>query len=112
MSKTALDSFDLALDALPAIKRRVFVSFPLQKILLCLSDVVVVNCALFLALALRDLWLPERYAVTQYFTMSWTFIGFNILHLQWLFVLYSVGLYDIERFTSARELLKRIALAL
>jgi exopolysaccharide biosynthesis polyprenyl glycosylphosphotransferase len=101
-----------SLSSPPAVKRRVFVSFPLRKVLLCLCDLVLVNVALFLALILRDFWLPEKYAVTQYFTMTRTFVGFNILHVGWIFVLYSVGLYDIERFTSRRDLLKRIALAL
>jgi exopolysaccharide biosynthesis polyprenyl glycosylphosphotransferase len=73
---------------------------------------VLVNVALFLALILRDFWLPEQYSVTKYFTITRTFVGFNVLHAVWIFVLYSVGLYDIERFTSRRDLLKRIALAL
>ena len=111
-SSSVADKFDLSGISPPAIKQRVFISFPLQKVLLCLCDLVLVNCALFLALLLRDLWLPEEYAVAKYFTMSRTFTGFNILHAVWLFVLYSVGLYDIERFTSRRELIKRIALAL
>ncbi|MGH7794692.1 MAG: sugar transferase [Candidatus Binatia bacterium] len=111
-SKSVAGKFDLSDISPPAIKQRAFVSFPLQKVLLCLCDLVLVNCALFLALILRDLWLPERYAVTQYFTMTGTLAGFNILHGVWLFVLYSVGLYDIERFTSRREVLKKIALAL
>lgn len=111
-SRSVADKFDLALVSPTAIKKRVFLSFPLCKVLLCICDILCVNTALFLAMILRDWWLPDSYAVTKYFVVSHTLVGFNILHVVWLFVLYSVGLYDIERFTCRRELLKRIALAL
>jgi exopolysaccharide biosynthesis polyprenyl glycosylphosphotransferase len=93
-------------------RKRVFASVPLKKVLLCACDVLLVNLALILALMLRDLWLPQFDAVAKQFTIGRSLLGFNILHAVWLFVLYSVGLYDIQRFASRPELIKRILLAL
>jgi exopolysaccharide biosynthesis polyprenyl glycosylphosphotransferase len=97
--------------SLAPTRKRVFASVPLKKVVVCFCDLVLVNIALFLALILRDFWLPEATA-TQHFTLGRHFVGFNVLHGIWIFVLYSVGLYDFERFGSRRELIKRILLAL
>jgi exopolysaccharide biosynthesis polyprenyl glycosylphosphotransferase len=92
-------------------RKRIFASFPLKKAALCISDLILINVALFLALVLRHMWLPQDYTATQHFTLLGHVIGFNLLHGVWLFVFYSVGLYDIEHFASRREVIRNIALA-
>jgi exopolysaccharide biosynthesis polyprenyl glycosylphosphotransferase len=65
-----------------------------------------------IALLVRDLWFSEWFAITREFTLSDQFVGFNALHAVWLFVFYSVGLYDLERVAVSKGLCKQIGQAI
>lgn len=90
-------------------ERHIALSFPLKKALLLLGDVVLLNLALFLALSVR------RIAVPDIELLGRNLIAFNILHSAWLLIFYSFGLYDIERLALpiilARKMIQALGLS-
>jgi exopolysaccharide biosynthesis polyprenyl glycosylphosphotransferase len=89
--------------------RQLSVSFRLKKGMLAAGDVVFLNLALFLALTMRQLELPELADLNRHLVV------FNFLHSIWLVVFYSIGLYDIQLFavpkTIETKLLQGIGIA-
>lgn len=71
-------------------ERQISISIRLKKEILFISDFLLLNLALFLALTVRHFALPD------FDIMARNLIAFNILHGSWLLAFYSVGLYDIE----------------
>lgn len=73
-----------------------------KKFIFFLTDIILFYLALFITLTLRygsfpsmDLWLVHLWP-------------FAIIYFLWLIIFYIAGLYDIEKFISARELQNRI----
>lgn len=83
-------------------ERRISMSFPLRKRILCLGDLLLLNLALYLAFAM------EHFALLNFDVVSRHLIAFNILFGSWLLFFYSVGLYDIERFATPGTLGRRL----
>ena len=83
-------------------KRRISISFPLRKGILCLGDLLLLNLALFLALTMR------HFPLLNFDVVARDVIAFNILFGSWLVFFYSVGLYDIERFATPVTLGRRL----
>jgi exopolysaccharide biosynthesis polyprenyl glycosylphosphotransferase len=74
-------------------ERALSVSVPLKKAILAVGDLLILNVALLLALALRELEIPDTDKLIHHLLI------FNFLHLSWFLIFYSVGLYDIQFFS-------------
>ena len=83
-------------------RRRISISFPLRKGILCFGDVLLLNIASFLAFTVRDFGLLKVDVVTP------DLMTFNVLFGSWLLVFHSVGLYDIQRFATAGTIGRRL----
>jgi exopolysaccharide biosynthesis polyprenyl glycosylphosphotransferase len=83
------------------LKRQTGLSVSWRKRALWAGDAVILNLALLTALVLRYVSLPS------YFSLAHTFIAFNTLHVMWLLVFYSTGLYDITSFMYPRDIEKK-----
>jgi exopolysaccharide biosynthesis polyprenyl glycosylphosphotransferase len=87
-------------------ERSMSVSVPLKKGILALGDVLILNVALLLALALRQLELPDTD------TLSHHLLIFNLLHASWLLIFCSVGLYDIQFFALPKAVESKLIQAI
>lgn len=89
--------------------RQLSISFRFKKVILGLGDILLLNLALFVALTLRQLELPELARLGQHL------IVFNFLHAVWIVIFYSIGLYDIQVFavpkTVESKLIQGIGIA-
>ena len=83
-------------------KRRISISFPLRKGILCLGDLLLLNLALFLLLTMG------HFALLNFEVVPRHLIASNILFGAWLVFFYSVGLYDIERFATPGTIGRRL----
>jgi exopolysaccharide biosynthesis polyprenyl glycosylphosphotransferase len=79
-------------------ERQVTISFPFKKGILAIGDLLLLNAALFLALSVRQFELPGFDRLLQHLFV------FNVLHVSWLIIFYSIGLYDIQLFAVPKTI--------
>ncbi len=88
--------------AVPVVRGHLSVSVSLKRALLFAADLLLLNLALILALTVRQLAFPAPDMLTR------NLIAFNVFHGVWLLIFYSVGLYDVERFTIPGALGRKV----
>jgi exopolysaccharide biosynthesis polyprenyl glycosylphosphotransferase len=79
-------------------ERQLSVSLPLKKAILVATDLLLLNLALFLALTFRQFEMPGIVKLSEHLLV------FNLLHVSWLLMFYSVGLYDIQVFAVSKAI--------
>jgi exopolysaccharide biosynthesis polyprenyl glycosylphosphotransferase len=83
-------------------ERQLSVSFPLKKGILAAGDLLLLNLALFLALTFRQIEIPDVGKLSEHLLV------FNLLHVCWIVIFYSMGLYDLHLFAVPKAIERKL----